>query len=294
MINRIILILFGMIGILKLSSQNYIPYFNLRNEALMHFQQKEYKIADSLLNESRSLAPPFGKDVHLAAIIKAELNDTMKCLDLIYQSFGVKDFSITSILVRDSEHLLKVIQKDSFRFLIEKLKIVDEVNFNAKDFENKPEKRIEEIISEFKTAQLNFNNDKENYFINFFETKIFKDIQNEVISFIKEYGWSNSLEIHYNIFYLIRPEKYREFSGLLLTEVMRGNLDPFWYAKWVDDIEYSIYKRTKYATSGGSMAKIEEYKQNRRQIGLSIYYNGPYRNHIKNHCDPNFFESFLK
>ncbi|MBK7095583.1 MAG: hypothetical protein IPH57_11215 [Saprospiraceae bacterium] len=131
MLRSLFIFIFGMMLLVKLSSQNYIPYYNLRNEALFHFQKKEYKIADSLLTESRFLAPPFGKDIHLAAIIKAELGDTSSCLDLIYTSLGVPEFSLASIILRDSIHFLKVISRDSFYHFIKKLKIVDEINIKG-------------------------------------------------------------------------------------------------------------------------------------------------------------------
>ncbi|MBK7095582.1 MAG: hypothetical protein IPH57_11210 [Saprospiraceae bacterium] len=107
--------------------------------------------------------------------------------------------------------------------------------------------KIKEIISKFKNLQSVNSMESEYLFMNLLESKAVENLQNELILFIKNYGWVNTSEIYKEVFYIMNPENCGELKNLLLTEVKRGHLDPFWYAKWVDDIEYSLYKRTIYA-----------------------------------------------
>lgn len=105
---------------------------------------------------------------------------------------------------------------------------------------------------------------------------------NKFLNFIKDnnvpdfnvYG-----DIYSDIFLHVYEKKLiRKYKKVLLSQIKKGYLYPFYYAMMIDRNKFDHGKPTVYNTYGGSFnLKIENRKirKNRKQIGLSIYIEGP-------------------
>jgi hypothetical protein len=73
-----------------------------------------------------------------------------------------------------------------------------------------------------------------------------------------------------------------QFKEVLMKELKKGNIQPFYYASMVDRINCHCYGESFFSAykMGNSIGKClnlnqEELVNNRKKIGLSTYFDGP-------------------
>ena len=100
-------------GITSIRSQDYIKYYNLRNEAVHHYLSDHLEKSEELLSEAIVEADPLGKDLYLLAIIKAKLGnkkEAEKHLKLAIAKEGVP----TGWLIQDHQIFRAVIDSITY------------------------------------------------------------------------------------------------------------------------------------------------------------------------------------
>lgn len=270
------------LGITSIRSQDYIKYYNLRNEAVHHYLSDHLEKSEELLSEAIVEADPLGKDLYLLAIIKAKLGnkkEAEKHLKLAIAKEGVP----SSWLIEDAQIFRTVfdsIQYDSVLNFVNVQWEYIEFEFSHNPFNIKLEYWVDSLIKQDQKYRSLVN--PEDYMPGILDSlRTLSDLQTQyrLMQHVKDHGWpKRSSELLTTILLHFTRENYNKYKDNILEEVRAGRLDPYWYASMVDRLESLIYDNPcTYGIWGDCEAYADLIFHNRLEIGLSPYWNGPYR-----------------
>ena len=292
MLRIIIYFLFGTLFQNTAISQNYIPYYNLRNEALYYYQQGDYKNADSLLTKAFSKADPFSKDLFLMALVKANLYDSLATVNFIKRSFtGHRSSNTVSIVKREMEIFEKVIEPEELNSLLDSLDIVWKnyvYKFRHDIYIDSLTKKVNALIKLDQKYRSELKEKLPQYQLDSLRRYTDSIVQDRLIKLISESGWPNIDERLNTILIHFDLDNFYKYKDIILNEVKKGNLDPFWYAYMEERIMNIYFGKCVYKIWSIQCDDVDKVIEKRKNIGLSIYFTGPYRNHIRNKCNKNY------
>lgn len=277
----LLLALFFATVLLKGRSQNYIPYYNLRNEAVHQYLNNNYIVADSLLSEAFKQIEPQGKDFYLASVIKVKLKQKENAIRFLKLSFS-QDQGLTSPLTvqHDSLLFLSILEKKQFYNLLDSLFIT--FKFDSFKIKESPfNKNMNEIVQSFiDRDQMYRSYLKEKISLGDSEKRDIEDCQlhKDLMEFVSNYGWPTGVsELLTTVLIHFNEEEYFKYKDILFTQVKLGRLDPYWYARMEDRIQ--VFQNSNFCSYGIWNKDCPEkiVRVNRLRIGLSPYWDGPYR-----------------
>lgn len=279
----IFLLLFGILLPKCIVSQNYIPYYTLRNVALDSFFNKNYSSADSILNIAFQLEDPIGQDLYLRGLIKLKLKQNKAATYYLKQSCLRPTAYPPLAILSDSLEYFADFDSTEFRKLKDTLIILTKV-FYEKDtslYYLWVKDTVDYFIKMDQKYRSLFSNDENslpNPKLVLLNDSIVQDL---FFSFIKEHGYPFFTDERVNTILLhLLKVNYIKYKELLLNEVKKGRLDPFWYASMVDRLELLYFNNPcVYNIWGGDCEYSSDVILRRREIGLHPIYNGPKRNH---------------
>lgn len=103
-------------------------------------------------------------------------------------------------------------------------------------------------------------------------------LHKDLMEFVNKYGWPTgaselltTLLIHFN------EEEYLKYKDILFNQVKLGKLDPYWFARMEDRIH--VFENFNSCSYGIWNKDCPEkiVLENRLRIGLSPYWEEPYR-----------------
>lgn len=263
-------------------SQDYIKYYNLRNEAVHQFLIDQFDRSEKLFDEAITVADPFGKDLYLLAIIKAKLVKKIEAEKYLRWAIAIEGVP-TLWLIEDAQIFKTCIDSIQYDSLLNFVKVQWE-NIELEFRQNKKniqlERWVDSLIRQDQMYRSLVNSeDYEPGTLDSLRRSSDVQTQNCLMEYVKKHGWPmGSSELLTTILLHFTPENYAEYKDDILNEVKAGRLDPFWYASMVDRLESLInHKSCTYGIWGDCGAETESVYQKKLEIGLSPYWKGPYR-----------------
>ena len=279
------LIFFGFVIVQSIGrSQNYLNYYNIRNEALHAFKNQKFNQANIMLDSAFELAEPLGKDLFLKALILTKLNRNEESYNYLKLSVISKKgmVPVTKDSLENKDFKL-AFGEEKYKKLCDTLNTIwDMREFNI--LNNPVEKKILNIVDSFIKQDQSFRSNYTGYLNN--EELELKRMESDkilhikFINFISEYGWpQHSSELLTTILIHFTYEEYLLYKDIIFSQVKFGNLDPFWFASMEERI--NIIKNPDYCKYGiwNKNCDTNEIRINRLEIGMDPILNGPFRNH---------------
>jgi hypothetical protein len=268
-------------------TQDYINYYNVINKAEYYIHINKYDSALILFDKASKIENLQAKEYYLQAfcLTKKEKFNEQKVKRLIIKS--ARKNGIPTVWMKKQALDMKL--NHSFISRIKKqekkrqkqLKVIrDTVNYFLSE-DRKYRTILVDSISVF------FESDSKEHL----EYSHFIEIQdsinqNQFLEYINREGYPGiyksgtdiiaTVLLHINCHFFIR---YKE---LLMKELRKGNIQPFYFASMVDRINCHCYGESFFSAykMGNSIGKClnlnqEEIVNNRKKIGLSTYFYGP-------------------
>lgn len=266
------------------SAQQFIDYYNLRNESIFQFYNNNYQTADSLMSEALMLKIRITKDIYYHAIVNAHLKNphkTKRLLELAKSSKGIS----TKWLESDKDLFISTLDTEWYQQFIDSVKSDNKVYFNRLQSEPVLKEIIDALIERdqmYRSELIDSLNIAQSELDTLLLLNDIK-VQQDLIEIITKHGWPDQAPETLNTILLhFTPQNYYQYAGLILNEVKKGNLDPYWYASMVDRLELLINQNPCfYGIWGDCNIESNEIVKRRREIGLSPYWNGPFRLYSK-------------
>lgn len=288
----------------SLFAQNYIPYYNITNEAVYRLMiTKEYEKAEKLYLEAFKLEKPLISDYYQMARCYAGKGDTINMIK--YLKLSSTEVSFNPLLFvnskRDSVLFYKYKQQQSF---IACMKEIEKTNENHKTAlkTDKELKIKKDTIAYFLRV---FQQSRKNILKNMTDlTREQKDslrkladasdvvLRKSLLEYVEKNGFpeytapgsmlsgSDFVSI---LLISMTEEEFDKYNPLMQRELKKGNLMPYDYGYIIDKIQSRTRGNKCSYFSVNNMNKdcwnqsIEE----RKKIGLSIYLDGSSQNILK-------------
>lgn len=268
---------------IKSNAQNYIPYYNLINEAEYKIYQHEYEEAISLIRDAFKVEQALPKDNYLLAATLAKVNpqkneqEIRSLLTKASKNGNIKRWlSEEPIDLELSDAFLDSLSMNSKQWLNDTRAIRDTINyFLAKDqdyrkvFVDSIKAYFDEESEEYKSYwQLVEKNDSV--------------VQVEFLEYVKANGYPGNHRCGTGlatvILQHINDELLDDFDTVLLEEIKQGNIYPYYYGSMMDRANCRVKGKSFYnadPTPESCMPSKEQILENRIEAGLSPYFNGP-------------------
>ncbi len=270
------------LGHALLRSQDYIRYYNLRNEAVHTYMHNELNRSEELLSEAMREADPPGKDAYLLAIISACLGKKENAQ--VYLKLAIAKQGVPSAwLIEDSPVFRAVLDSTTYDSLLAFVNVQSTfIEFERRNnpFDLALERWADTLIQEDQRYRSLSNPEAyDPVILDSLRRHADRKTQHKLMTYVLRHGWpKRSSELLTTILLHFTPENYITYKDYILEEVKAGRLDPYWYASMVDRMEGLIHNNPcVYGIWGNCEANTETIVKNRLEIGLSPYWNGPYR-----------------
>jgi hypothetical protein len=261
----------------QIGAQSYIGYYNNLHESIYNYYHSNFKKADSLFNAALNLAEPRGNDLRYGAVLKAMLGKKEECIQLVKWSLIAKRPIFAVNIYADSSSLLRTLNRSE----------LDNIVYSAIEFDSVKTFQFNQpyytsVRNQFNNLLMKWNTEDDFILQNKNESTTYNfnnSYQLEFIDLIKKFGWPNFVDERITKFlYHLSLNNFEILEPILLNEVNKGNIDPWWYASMVDHaFEYFNLGESKYGTLVNYNADLTKFKAARKTIGLSPYTQGPYR-----------------
>lgn len=267
----------------KSNAQNYIPYYNLIHEAEYKIYQHEYEEAISLIRKAFTIEQALPKDNYLLAVTLAKVNpqnneqEIRSLLMRASKNGNIKRWlSEEPIQLELSEAFLDSLRMNSKQWLDDTQAIRDTINyFLAKDqayrkvFVDSIKAYFDEDSEEYKSYwQLVEKNDS--------------IVQVEFLKYIKANGYPGNHRcgtgIATVILQHINDELLVDFDTVLLEEIKKGNIYPYYYGSMMDRANCRVNGKAFYnadRVTESCTPSNDQILENRMNAGLSPYLQGP-------------------
>ncbi|MGD9995264.1 MAG: hypothetical protein AB7S69_18330 [Salinivirgaceae bacterium] len=257
-----------------LFGQNYIAYYNhIENAFSKGILNDEYKLAISYFDSAFACADPFSQDLYYASISHVRTGEFEKGLE--YLSKAIKQGIDTSQLKIDSNIFSHIPNFEKYNFQTESLFFIDSVCdtelLKTVDSLMVLDQKYRKELPLLKTGSLAFK-EKES------EMKQ-QDSLNWLAlqQIIVKNGWPGFNRLSNNrAFPLLMHLDWSSFiqsESLFLSEIEKGNLEPYLYAAKIDLYSFSMEGKIVYRSylPGPIQFDTEEMQLNRRKIGALSY-----------------------
>jgi hypothetical protein len=272
---RILSIIFSLL-IITAKGQKYIDYFNQSNEAEYLLSQGNYDGARAIYSKVekkfKHLKP---KDDWYMGLMYYFQKDSVngakymvKCAEhLGWPQATLVEFQKKYPQLNISQNTLKEVEKIEVEKMKQKKKAVADTLKYFIDQDQNNRKNLAAIDS---AADVK--------------------LQKQLLKYFKDNGIPDMLiygDGYANIFlHITNQDLLKEYKELLMKQVKKGNVYPWFYTSMVDrDMEArtgtTIYNSFKY-TKGYSKEELEKINKSRKEIGLSVYFKGPGNQPIRN------------
>ena len=275
--------------IFDLSAQNYIPYYNLINEAEFQIFNKDYKKALSLIDKAFKLEEPLAKDFYLKAMcldkLKTVKHTKIKVEECLRNSAlynGRPSYWLTKNILGlqlDTNFIFELKTIENNQKLKNKALYYDIEYFIDKD------QLYRKVLADSIMA---YYTEDDIEYINYSKLVNKQDSinQKEFLNYIKEFNYpgikkcgtnlASIILLHLNCTFL------EDYNVILLEQLKKGFIQPLYYAQMMDRINCACNNKSfYYAYSIGKAEKKDclpiSKKQiiiNRKSIGLSPYFSG--------------------
>lgn len=262
-----ILILFIFFSIIEnYKAQNYINYYNIANEAENELLNGNYlNSKEKLIGLESQYSELKAKDYFYLGVLCYILKDTLTGFEKLKKcslKFGFPTYKVP-----------KYIKSLSYRPSNFAMHILDSI-----------EKKVLQIKSKTIKDTLIYFEEQDQFCRSGEQIDTICDIKNQshFLEYMKKNGFPNYDlygDVSDVVFLHIYNEKlYNEYTTFLFEEIQKGNVYPFYYAEIVDRKQFELNLPTIYGSYGQSYnPKAPDLRvlENRRKIGMSIYFNGP-------------------
>jgi hypothetical protein len=256
-------------------SQNYIKYYNEANEAEHLFDEGSFfsakKMLTTLEREYKVLKP---KDYFYLATIKFLEDDTLSGFDYFMKCAEAGGYPTADIPLCKSR-FPKLVNSSFPGFVISDAAVA-KLESVEKKYAAKGDKKVRDTLSVFMNSGSSLYDDPEKKISLEEELRIqdilLKYLEKNGVPDYTIYGDGFLWQLH-NI---QEKELVKRCLKLFYDEMSKGNLSPYYYA-WLVDANMEG-NRTKYNSQllvCKDKACMLESNENRKKIGLSIYFNGP-------------------
>lgn len=287
---KILLISIGLLGYSIGASQNYIPYYNLINEAEYDIYNGNYSKAERRLEQAFKIEKPHAKDAYLLAycldkrdtltfrkrieelLIYASENQGRTIHWMQQQPLSIKLERELYARIERNEAICHSVSKainDTIDYFLEKDQEIRKVLVDSID------PYFGEESGEYKEYLIKMSANDSIY-----QTELLKYIRTEGYPGINKSGSNvvGTILVH------IHPSLFEEYQCVLLVELKKGNILPFTYGSMIDRINcYMNGEAFYYAYTIGTehcQPSNMEIISNRVSMGMNPYFNGP-RCHVK-------------
>lgn len=287
---QFILLLFYFFVSTAIFAQNYIPYYNLVNEAEYWLYKEDYNKAKQLYLKAFSLEKPMGKDAYLLAKCYALEGNKKECLHWLETSATIP-ISFAPYLLRKADQypiFQAVFPEDGeLEALIQDLLLIRERT--DKKYKDSTYRMLQDTVNALVKQDQIYRKEGNSAPLTTEYKRLFREndsiVQTALLNLTQQYGYPGYPHVGTDIADLIlvhvgAKKMYQRYETLLYEAIKKGHLHPFGYAYMVDRWELHqskscylfmrIYTRKLCAeTDYTAIAK------RRLKIGLSIYFDGP-------------------
>lgn len=269
---KVIVLLLYSFNLLAQEDTNYVTYYNMCDDAIKHIQNKEFKEGLRLFEKSfRKVKNPNYRHLYYAgrtAFLAEKTEKMYHYFELAYLNgcyyLLEQDTLIYNSLKHDKRFQELVKNQDSLLAIFD-----SKINKKVKCIIDSLD-RIDQSIRE----ELNeLNDDSENSYKKDSLWGIDDEKNRFFLDYVKENGYPSYREIgnDFSSILLIHCGNYfKEYEDVLLMEVRKGNLEPYFFAQIYDrtygpdSCIYKAYHCNSYVTK-------DEIIKNRRLIGLETF-----------------------
>jgi len=271
-------------------SQNYIEYYDYVNEGEFKYNSGLFEDAIKAYEYAFSIESPLGIDIYRMARCQCQKGNTKETLKYLKLT-GQKYFLQPNIyFTRDSLVFTNCLSAKQFTDI--KYEMTTDCIQNFSKLSNSENYKIlvdttNYFVEEDQKYRKKENNpcldgEDKNYNCDSINNEWFKHdsiLYNQFIQFIKENGYPRIAgELSYVILLHFNDPEYRKSKQILIDEVNKGNIDPFFLGMMFERLDLLLYGRECTYYIWRTECTKEEWNQiiaNRKAIGMSIYYNGP-------------------
>lgn len=268
---------------IKSNAQNYIPYYNLINEAEYKIYQHEYEEAISLIRDAFKVEQALPKDNYLLAATLAKVNpqkNEQEIRSLIMKASkngNIKRWmSEENIDIEFSEEFINGLIKNSKRWSENNKHIGDTIKyFVARDQEYR------KVFTD--SIMVYFDEESEEY-KSYWHLVERNDsiIQLQFLNYIKENGYPGTYKSNRDIAGVIlqhiNEDLLDQFDTVLYKEIKKGNIYPYYYGSMMDRINCSLNGIAFYdahSVPKRCLPSRDQIIENRIKIGMSPHFKGP-------------------
>lgn len=271
-------------------AQDYIPYYNLVNEAEYWLYKEDYNKAKQLYLKAFALEKPMSKDVFLLAKCYAFEGNKVACLHWLEVSTTTLPSAAPYLLRKASQYpVFQTIfpENGELEALIQDLLLLKEVT--NKKYKDSTYQMLQDSV--YKLCQQDQIYRKQGDLSHFTseDWRLFNQndsiVQTALFNLSQKYGYPGFPHVGTDLGDLILvhvsdKKMYQAYKTLLYEAIKKGHILPFGYAYMVDRWELhqskSCYLFMRiYTRKLCEDVDYEAVVKRRLAIGLSIYFNGP-------------------
>jgi tetratricopeptide (TPR) repeat protein len=272
------------------TSQKFIEYYDFVNEGEYKYNSGLFDDAIKAYKHAFSIEPPFGVDIYRMARCHCQINNTEKALKYLRLTGKEYPLDPKNYLSRDSLIFEKCLSVRQFNLIRKKMArdhgksisklsnsenyiyLLDTINYYI-EADQKYRKRETNPCLEEDNSEFNCDSIEKEWFAH---DSILYD---QFIQFIKDNGYPKLAgELSYVILLHFHESHYKQSKQLLVDEVNKGNIDPFFLGMMFERLDLLVYGDDCTYYIWRKECDEEEWDRiikNRKSIGMSIYYNGP-------------------
>lgn len=282
--NRILFLILILLGFaFRGSGQNYIPYYNLVNEAEYAVYNRDYKKAVGHFEAAFKVEKPHAKDMYLLAYSLCELDSATnkkQVEKLLLQASEKSDMVLSYLRAKPLNLDLDAAFLDKLENLSEKWeKSTQTLNDKIAYFEE----RYSELRVIYRDSISLYYDDNEKESIAFRKQMARHDsiFQMEFLDYILANGYpgiySSGSDIAGGFLQNINPSLYLQYEKAIFKELQSGHIQPGYYGLMVDEMGCYSTGKSFYGTTdllSSCQPPLNEVKLNRMSIGMSPYFVG--------------------
>jgi tetratricopeptide (TPR) repeat protein len=284
--NYLVLLLLLFASHPKIHSQNYIPYYNLVNEAEVCVFLGKKDLAFGLYNKAFSIKgiSPKAKDLYFMGKLYLEQKEKEKATAYFKKIFPLPDGQFSLWANKQKTYFLDYYQENEFRALVSEAEDKENEYFLKVKFIHDSlarflyeDQRLRKIFVD--SVQPRYKEGDKIYDL-FAERIDSNDYENQsrFLSFIKKYGYPGTYLIGHDgaatILMHIHCKLFVEYRETLYSLLFKGKMEPFYYAEMVNERSPKCGNFFGVVYNGSLACETcpQYLAEQRASIGLSNYF----------------------
>ena len=264
-------------------AQNYIPYYNLANEAEYAVYNQDYKKAVHDFEAAFKIEKPHAKDLYLLAYSLCQLDSLVnknRVEELLVQASGISAMVPRYLRGKPLNMELDSAFKDKLENLSEKWQKSTQALDDTLAYFGE---RYSELMNVFRDSISPFYDNDEKESIDFRKRMARHDsiFQVEFLNYILTSGYpgiyTSGSDIAASFLRNINSSLYLQYEKAIFKELQSGRIQPGYYGLMVDEMGCYSNGKSFYGTSdllSHCQPPVYEVKLNRISIGMSPYFAG--------------------